>query len=361
MDALYTTNKILIDWLSFTISNIDIEELMSLFGFDEVSFADLNGGRGYKHRYYYDGVSIHYDGREEDADYWVEISGQGCRVFESYGHGDWIYLFSNLLNRDVNITRLDVAYDDFNGLIDLNSIVADTLAHNYISKADNKSWFVELSGEGTCVTIGKSKSQICCRIYDKAAERHREHEIDHWVRCELQLRYGNAMQFCTLLCKHQSVMPVFPKESVFAGVSIHDGISIDRLYFGVLNNYLRFIDPEKNNDTNLWRAPCAEHWVKFAHSVTDERISLWVKPGVDYNVMRLDRVVENMFSGATCTYALIHGIDKLVETLINRLPYLNVKYKYLLKQHFYSNPDITCLVDDIDNPNVVNVSGDSNE
>lgn len=311
---------------------MDISDLISLMGFDDIQFADVRGGRGYAHRYFYDGVSIHYDPCSDDiSSLWVEMSGQGCRVFESYGAGDWIYLLSNILNHDVNITRLDVAYDDFNGLINLDYIVADTLAHNYVTRADYNSWDVHLSGDGTCVTIGKSKSQISCRIYDKRAERHRD-DVDHWVRCELQLRYQSAEQFCNLLCKHSAIIPNC--DNSFSNIKIDDGISIDRLYFGVLNNYLRFIDPNTNNDSNIWRAPCAEHWESFAHSVTDEKISLWVKPGVEYNVLRLDRVVEKMFSGATCTYAMIHGIDKLVSVLVERLPYLNVKYKSLINNHF---------------------------
>ena len=331
MKAHYTSNKILIDWLSFTISNIDIENLMELFGFDELVFSDLKGNRGYAHKYFCDGVNINYGKTSDDmADFWVEMSGQGCRVFESYGHSDWIYLFSNLLENDtINITRLDVAYDDFNELINLHEIVADTLAHNYVSKAGDRSWKVELSGEGTCVTIGKCKSNTMIRIYDKAAERHAEAEFDHWVRCEEQLRYQNAMQFCKLLCKHQIVMP----GEDFAGISV-EGLNIDKLFFGVLNNYLRFIDVNANDDSNKWRKPCSEHWAKFAHSVTDERVSLWVNPGVEYNVLRLDRVVEHQFSGAVVTYALIHGIDKLIQALIERIPYLNTKYKYLIRDHY---------------------------
>lgn len=115
------------------------------------------------------------------------------------------------------------------------------------------------------------------------------------------------------------------------------------MYFGVLNNYLRYIDKSANNDTNLWRKPIAAHWEKFAHSVTDERISLWCAPGVEYNVLRLDRVVENMFSGATVTYALIHGIDKLIEALINRIPFLSAKYKYLIRDYYKDdsfNPEL---------------------
>ena len=331
MKCHYNQNKILIDWLSFTISNIELDELLAIFGFESLSFLELHGNKGYAHKYYCDGVNINYKKSSESmADYWVELSGQGCRVFESYGCNDWIYVLSTLLANDtINITRLDVAYDDFNNLIDLNNIVADTLAHNYVSKADERSWKVVLSGDGTCVTIGKCKSNTMIRIYDKRAERHAEEEFDHWVRCEIQLRYTNAMQFCRLLCDHQVVMP----GSDFVGISV-DGLNIDKLYFGVLNNYLRFIDPDANNDSNRWRKPCAKHWEAFAHSITDESISLWVKPGVDYNILRLDRTVEHQFSGATVTYAIIHGIDKLVETLIDRIPYLNVKYKYLIRDYF---------------------------
>lgn len=341
MFASFNSNKILIDYLSFTVSNITIDELKSIFGFNKLSFSELKGAKGYLDRLYYDGISVHYNGKEEIADFWVEMSGQGCRVFETYGHGDWIYTFSHLLNlSDVNITRLDVAYDDFNYLIDLNSIVSDTLAHRYVSKADNRSWDVHLSGEGTCVTIGKSKSTVSCRIYDKAAERHREQEIEHWVRCELQLRYSSAYQFMVLLCDHQSVIPVHSNDSVFKNISIDDGLNIDILFFGVLNNFLRYINPDANNDSNLWRKPCAEHWEKFAHSVTDERISLWVKPGVEYNIMKLDHYVEDMASGAVCTYAMIHGIDKLVQCLIKRLPYLNTKYQYLIQNSLSHQDDI---------------------
>ena len=276
-------------------------------------------------------LNINYDKTfDKMADFWVELSGQGCRVFESYGCNDWIYLLSNLLSNDtINITRLDVAYDDFQGLIDLPEIVADTLSHNYVSKSDDRSWDVHLSGEGTCVTIGKSKSNTMIRIYDKAAERHAEAEVDHWVRCEIQLRYLNAMQFCRLLCKHQVIMP----SDDFNGISV-EGMDIVKLYFCVLNNYLRYIDVSANDDTNKWRKPMADHWERFAHSVTDERVSLWVNPGVEYNVLRLDRVVEHQFSGAVCTYALIHGFEKLINALVERMPFLSTKYKYLLRDYF---------------------------
>ena len=338
MKALYKPNTILIDWLSFTIPEDDVclDDIVVMLGMSDIHFANVKGGRGYKDRYYYDGVSIHYNGSDEDSKLWVEMSGQGCRVFETYGLGDWIQLFQTLLQYKVNFTRVDIAYDDFNYLIDLDLVVADTLNHNFISKASSKSWFVELSGEGTCVTFGKKKSNISCRIYDKAAERNSD--LDHWIRCEIQLRYQNAEQFIIMLCDHEKIIPTCD-QGLFSDVHVEkcNGKSIDHLYFGVLNNYIRFIDPSANNDSNVWRKPMAEHWEKFSHSVTKDIISLWVKPGVEYNILHLDRVVEKMFSGAVATYAIVHGIDKLISALIERMPYLNTKYQQILKNHFCSS------------------------
>ena len=195
MKALYETNKILIDYFSFTVSQLDMSDLLELFGFKDLVFIPLKGNRGYADKMYCDGVNIHYNKTSDEmADLWVEMSGQGCRVFESYGHGDWIYLFSNLLsNETINITRLDVAYDDFNGLLDLDEIVADVLSQHFISKSRSKryksgSWDVHLSSEGTCVTIGKSKSNLSCRIYDKAAERNCNSHLTQCLHSDSTLR-----------------------------------------------------------------------------------------------------------------------------------------------------------------------------
>ena len=100
-------NLILIDWLSFTISGIELEMLLEFLGFDDMHFAQLKGNKGYANKFYFDGVNINYDKTSEEmADFWVELSGQGCRVFESYGLNDWLTLLHNLLSLEtINITQ----------------------------------------------------------------------------------------------------------------------------------------------------------------------------------------------------------------------------------------------------------------
>ena len=181
------------------------------------------------------------------------MSGKGCRTFEEYGTGNYKSIFDVILEnwsedgdkRKMNLTRLDVAYDDFEGLLDIMTIFQATISGGYhegkLLQGDFVSRFstydVDISTKGLTCGFGSSKSDIYIRIYDKKAEQNRE-DVDHWVRCEIQLRRENAIGFIMLtgdICTN---------------------------YFGVLNNYLRFIEPSET-DSNKRRAKTAEWWAKF--------------------------------------------------------------------------------------------------
>ena len=135
MNANFTTNKILIDYFSFTIRDVEAEDIITMLGLDGVAFIDNYGSKGYHHRYYYDGVSILFGGREE---VWCEMSGQGCRVYETYGNNDWFGLaYQILVNDNAHMTRIDIAYDDFNGLLDLDKIRSDVYSGNWVSRCQD--------------------------------------------------------------------------------------------------------------------------------------------------------------------------------------------------------------------------------
>ena len=109
-------NCILYDWLTFTSKCDSPGTLISLLGLDGVTFEDRPRGRnGYRSMMAYEGISILYDGRE-DMGVCVDMSGSGCRVFETYSSSSWDDLFSVILGGDYNISRLDVAADDHTGL-----------------------------------------------------------------------------------------------------------------------------------------------------------------------------------------------------------------------------------------------------
>ena len=73
---------VLYDWLSFTTKTHTPEEIIEALGLTHVPFQEIKGAHGYRDRKYFSSISIHYNGRD-DMGVWCEMSGQGCRTFET--------------------------------------------------------------------------------------------------------------------------------------------------------------------------------------------------------------------------------------------------------------------------------------
>ncbi len=191
-------NQILYDWVSITSKIDSPQTLIELLGLNRegVVWEQVKGMHGYMDRLTFGGVNIHYNGRE-DMGVWLEMSGQGCRTFESFGSGDYDGLFRYVLENpeELHITRLDVAFDDHSGILDMEQLKVDTLNDSYISKWSGGSARIghgESRGQDT-IEFGSMKSAIFLRIYNKAAERGFSDR--HWLRVELQMRDERARSF----------------------------------------------------------------------------------------------------------------------------------------------------------------------
>lgn len=192
-------NCILIDWVSITSKIHSPAGIIDLLGLDHpnIVWEQVKGAHGYRDRLYWESISIHYNG-SEDMGVWLEMSGQGCRAFETYSsHKSFEILFEEVLDNpeDLNITRLDLAFDDHEGILDIDQICNDAWARNYISRS--QALDVHYSTDGNSVTFGKRASEILVRIYDKAAERGFD-DGRHWIRVEIQLRRERARAFLAL-------------------------------------------------------------------------------------------------------------------------------------------------------------------
>lgn len=306
------TNKIIYDWITFTTKIHSVDDVINILGLCDVSFLQLDRGmNGYPMCLHFGGISICYGGRD-DMGICVNMSGQGCRSFETYGNGDYSSLFDAIIEnysedaekRQMNLTRLDVAYDDFDGLLDIDTVVRETAAQNYVARFEK--WSVTFGSEGCCVGLGSMRSNIYIRIYDKKAERKRE-DLEHWVRCEIQLRGANAIGFAKL------------------------GGDICMNYFNVLNNYLRFVKPT-GTDSNKRRWDTAGWWEKFLESY--DSVSIFCCPGVEYNFTHLGNYVFGQCSGAVKTMIDIIGMEKFCQQLRESVNHrdLNPKYKDLKNQ-----------------------------
>nr|WP_255350589.1 hypothetical protein [Anoxybacillus sp. KU2-6(11)] len=98
-----------------------------MLGLNEAEFFQLKNGKyGYKQGVAFQGnpvLSVYYDGAD-DMGIHLEMTGQGCRLFELHTSINWHELFYRLVYEyEVNITRLDVAIDDFVGYFKINSLV----------------------------------------------------------------------------------------------------------------------------------------------------------------------------------------------------------------------------------------------
>lgn len=121
-------------------------------------------------RLYFGCISVHYNGRD-DMGVWVEMSGQGCRNFEDLTTlpNKWEDIFNFINSNDLHMTRLDVAYDDHTGVLDINKVADDTEALRFVSRMNY--WETVRSSKGISVQIGSPQSKVLVRIYDKAAEK----------------------------------------------------------------------------------------------------------------------------------------------------------------------------------------------
>ena len=307
-------NRIIFDWLSFTTRKHSVTELIELLKLQECPFETVRGSKGFMWRQYYNGISIHFNENELNraGDFiWLEMSGQGCRSFESFGSGDYETLF-DLVRRDpenIHLTRIDIAFDDMTGVFDVKQICDEVRFENFVSRTSTYQSIY--SNSGNAVYFGSKKSNVFIRIYDKAAERGYDGEKFHWVRCELQLKDINAKGFVDKLYDHD----------------------LRELYLGVLKNYLSFRVP--TNDSNKRRWPQAEWWSKFLDDAV--RISVWSKPGVDYNLSACERYVMTQPIGSIKALVEIFGKEAFFEMIKNAPAPKNPKYKQLIASVFAAN------------------------
>lgn len=304
-------NRVLFDWVSFTTRKHSVVELIELLQLKDCPFETVRGSTGFMWRQYYSGISIHYNENElqNSGDFiWLEMSGQGCRSFESYGSGDYENLFSLVRSdpENIHLTRLDVAFDDMTGVFKIKEVCDEVRAEHFVSRTSTYQSIY--SNSGNAVYFGSKKSNVFIRIYDKAAERGFDGEKFHWVRCELQLKDVNAKGFVDKLAF----------------------TDFRELYLGVLKNYISFRIP--TNDSNKRRWPEAEWWSKFLDNAV--RVSVWSKPGVEYNLSACERYVMTQPIGSIKTLIEIFGKEAFLEMVRKAPAPKNPKYKQLIAQAF---------------------------
>lgn len=304
-------NIFLIDWLTVTSKCDSVHTMINILGMSDVSWEHKESYmNGYPFRCSFNGINILY-GAREDMGVCLTMSGTGCRAFETYsimkGTGSWIQILILFVSdpRSYNITRLDIAFDDHTGILDIDEIKDDTDDHNYVSKS--RWWKVEYGSEGCTIYHGSPQSNVRIRIYDKAAERGYQDDT-HWIRVEIMLRDTNAANTVSLILAHAKIAPVF---------------------CGILRNYLTYRIP--SGDSNKSRWPLAEYWERLLNEAAP--LSVWSAPGEEYNIFKLTNFLVNQCGGAITCWREIFGLDQLNKEIKMKEIQLSPKYQRLIEQH----------------------------
>lgn len=328
-------NVFLIDWLTFVAKGDSVDYLKYVLGLDspDIPWETTEKFRnGYPMQTYWNGITILYGADDErfykdpkkvrhDMGICVNLSGTGCRAFETYGHGNWLrllgYLFRDTSHvaaeqrvfKSYNITRIDLAYDDHIGILDIHQLEQDTRERNYLSRAKYSEivWSDDQNDDiqGMTIQIGSDKSDIKIRIYDKAAERGFKDR--HWIRVEMQLRDERALETGRQLLQRQ-----------------HIGDTAS----GILRNYLTYRIP--SNDSNKSRWPITAYWNMML--INMQKIPLWISPGEPYNFSKTEYWLIRQYGQAIVVLDQLHDPEYLVKACRENYPIeeLSPKYKAFL-------------------------------
>ena len=230
------------------------------------------------------------------------FTGQGCTDLYEKIDGDWAQLFKSLMSINASITRLDIALDDFVGLLKFPTILSKLNLGHYKSpkKAHNivRSSDVNRNEKGLTIYIGSSrnsssKGNYYCRMYDKKAQYLEKHQqipeeienADFWQRYEISYTKKKSQKIAELLAS---------------------GESVDKVYKQSIGKLVTFLVPTKNKDGQLyenksdWKV--CPWWSKFLE--TDEKIGFenperdidlggllrWLQVSVMPNIKNLERI-----------------------------------------------------------------------
>ncbi len=304
-------NIILIDWLSFTCRNMTKFDCLKLLQLDnDINFELQPGFYGYRYRLHYGGISIYYEHGKLAQDYpMVEFSGQGCRTFETYSKINFDVLLNLCINvpQSYHITRIDIAYDDHTGILNIDKIVHDTLYRNFVGKLLNGMIVDSFKREIDCwsVMFGVKSSDLYIRIYDKARER-KINDGRHWIRCETVFKQDRALEF------------------------IKNSAPIGEKLRGVLQNYLRFVTPN-NDDCNKRRWNTRKYWADFLGDVN--KISVYTPKDVEYNLSRISRFVFKQAGNSIHTFIKCQGLTAFLEKVLGRGTRLTKNQKSLIDSY----------------------------
>lgn len=206
-------NCVHIDYASFVKKSRTPQEICTEMGLGHLNFIKSRSGpsKEYKTGLSFGGITINHHGLDQEG-VLVSLSGEGCETFERESPIGWEALREIATASDAYTTRLDIAYDDFSGTLNLTEIKEMRDKDRYTShlRRNQETRTGRRIEDGLTVSFGSPKSNVYIRFYDKAAEQ--KLQGIHWVRAEIQLRGKHA---------HNAMRQDLPIDVLFAAMYLY--------------------------------------------------------------------------------------------------------------------------------------------
>ena len=254
-----------LDWLAVTIKDFQsfddvFRELSRFLG--EKIFSRGRGARGYSDSAdILDGGFVAWSSDKPQNGIHVVLNARSLALLSGYSALELLQFFYSLGGV---ATRIDFAFDDMSGLLDLD-VIASYLRAGQVSTrwkmfqvVRGRSDVGKSDFQGYTIYVGSRKSESFLRFYDKKAERENKgFEVEHekWVRVELELKDKKAAK-------------VF---EICAGLV--DDVEISEYVSGLLYGLIDF-KAWSDTDVLISRVPTARFWKVFLRGVSKVNLSL---------------------------------------------------------------------------------------
>ncbi|KAB0666803.1 replication initiation factor domain-containing protein [Oryzomonas japonica] len=293
-------NRVLIDFLSWSLKVNDPIDALKMSGFDVNLFTQCDiGGNGYRKSYRYGNIVCFYDGNDGMGCH-ISMSGQGCRQFEQLDGSAhcWEYLLHDLFAHEANFARIDIAMDNVDGRLSLprirQAVATKSVRSRFKRYRKNMEGTLSRNSQerdSETIYFGSLSSRICIRFYDKAAEQEKKNDLPpgslgHWVRCELVIRKERAQE----AVKH-----------------ILNGVDVPKLACSALNNYVSIV---KVTSENLSQCKMRRWWAAWLS--TTEKLKLTTQKAQKF-VLDIMMHVERQYSASFAMIKKYLGSARFVD------------------------------------------------
>lgn len=308
---------------------------------EDSDFIDIGRKGYYEHCYTSNNINVYqpYADRMSDMGWCVSMTGQGCRYYEEIQKdGEFVDFWREFLTKlrgltnqgcSVNVSRIDIATDDFDGLLDLGLIIESANGREFVSQfrtAYEKGYDNILTGEGKGRTIyfGTRKSSTLCRFYDKLIEQKQKYKNDsdklkeldkikHWIRMEFEFKREQAIKIVNIICDAEKFGDYFAK---------------------IVNGYVRFVEKD---DLNVSRRTMKSWWKRFIGTL--QRAKLSVGQFKSFSYEKMVRYYDKYLS--TTIFIILSRMNP--EEFLNRT--YNMAVNRLKTKHNAIMADVKCTYD----------------